>query len=305
MAPRIERATAGIDLIHLTPPLEGFADFIGVWLYTGPPTLLVDVGPASTADQLIEALSGLGVSRLDAILLTHIHLDHAGAAGHLARAFPQAAVVCHAKAVGHLADPGRLWEGSRKVLGAVAEGYGRPLPVPGDRLVAADRLAEGPIRPLATPGHAVHHVSYFTPEALFLGEAGGVWYPGEDGAGYQRPATPPPFFMDAARASLEALIARAPGPTAVGHLGLCPDGTALLTRHRRQLVFWEEWLARRLDGFPPAEAPRLALAGLRAEDPLLAGLARFPEAARRREEYFLTNSLQGLIGWIRSGGRSG
>ncbi len=303
MAPRIESFDGGIDLIHLTPPLEGFADFIGVWLHAGPPAFLVDVGPAATAEDLLAALCARGVARLDYLLLTHIHLDHAGAAGRIAAAFPQAAVVCHAKALPHLADPGRLWEGSRKVLGEVADGYGRPEPVEPGRLLPAERLVAGPIRALETPGHAVHHVSYLTPAALFIGEAAGVWYPMGGGEGYQRPATPPPFFLDSALASLDALLALAPGRTAVGHLGLCPDGRALIARHRRQLVFWEAWLARRLDRFPEDDAARAALEGLAAEDPLLANLPRFPPAARRREEYFLSNSLAGIIGWVRSARR--
>ena len=68
-------------LIPLTPPLPGFEDFIGAWLYTGGPRFLVDVGPASTAEGLFEYLDRLNVAHLDFILLTHIHLDHAGAIG--------------------------------------------------------------------------------------------------------------------------------------------------------------------------------------------------------------------------------
>lgn len=295
--PRITRVADNLDLVHLTPPLEGFSDFIGAWLSIGPPAFLVDVGPGSTADQLIAALEHRGISRLDYILLTHIHLDHAGAAGRISERFPQAAVVCHENAMAHLVDPARLWEGSRKVLGAVASGYGPLVPTARERLTPAHEFRDAGIVPILTPGHAPHHVSYLTPEVLFAGEAAGVWYPLPDSSPYMRPATPPQFLMDVALASIDALIARAPARMAVGHLGLCADGVGLLRRHRRQLLFWEAWIAERLPGFPPDQAPRLCLEGLLAEDPLLASLERFPPQARSREAYFLMNSIMGFLGW--------
>jgi glyoxylase-like metal-dependent hydrolase (beta-lactamase superfamily II) len=296
--PRIDRVAAGLDLIHLTPPtLDGFSDFIGVWLAAGPPACLVDVGPGSTADQLIRALENRGVSRLDYILLTHIHLDHAGAAGHIAARFPQAAIVCHENAIPHLADPSRLWEGSRKVLGAVADGYGPLVPIPAERLTPAHAFRDQGITAVLTPGHAPHHVSYVTPEVLFAGEACGVWYPLGGAEPYMRPATPPQFLKDIALASIEALLAHAPTRMAVGHLGLTADGVGLLQRHRAQLGFWEEWIAAHLAGFSAEQAPRRCLEGLLADDPLLSSLDRFPPSARKREEYFLLNSIRGFLGW--------
>ena len=175
--------------ITLSPPLDGFGDFIAAWLVTGSPAFLVDAGPAASAGQLSAALETLGVRRLDYILLTHIHLDHAGAAGFISARFPEAAVVCHDSAIPHLADPARLWEGSRKVLGAVAAGYGEPGPVARERLVPARGFAAQGITAHLTPGHAPHHVSYAAPPCLFAGEACGVRYEFDGGAEYLRPAT--------------------------------------------------------------------------------------------------------------------
>jgi glyoxylase-like metal-dependent hydrolase (beta-lactamase superfamily II) len=298
--PETERIAEGLDLIRLTPPLEGFSDFIGVWLWHGPPVCLVDVGPAATAEALIRALKNRGIARLDFILLTHIHLDHAGAAGRIASAFPEAEVVCHGSAIAHLVDPARLNAGSLKLLGRIAEGYGPLSAVPAGRLTPAEAFRHPAIQAIPTPGHAPHHVSFLTPEALFAGEACGVWYPLGGGGGYMRPATPPRFFLDVALASIEALLARAPARMAVGHLGLNPDGAGLLREHRAQLLFWEKWIAERLPGFPPEEAPRLCREGLAAEDPRLSGLGRFPGPARDREAYFLTNSILGFIGWTKA-----
>ncbi len=110
-------------LIALTPPLQGFDRFIGTWLYTGPPAFLVDVGPAATSATLLRALGDLGIRHLDYLLLTHIHIDHAGGIGEVATAFPQALVVGHARGLPHLVQPDRLWQNSLKSLGA----HGRSL----------------------------------------------------------------------------------------------------------------------------------------------------------------------------------
>ncbi|MEJ5357519.1 MAG: MBL fold metallo-hydrolase, partial [Desulfobacterales bacterium] len=270
-------------------------DFISAWLLIGPPVCLVDPGPASTTEQLSAALAAHGVGRIDFLLLTHIHLDHAGGVGRIARRFPEAQVVCHPKAVAHLADPTRLWEGSRKVLGSLADAYGPVEAVPAERLLAADRLAVEGITPLLTPGHAPHHVSFAVGDLLFAGEACGVLYDLGDRGLYMRPATPPVFDLGQALASLERLIARRPGRMVVGHSGLYRGAVSLLSRHHLQLRDWE----RRIAGL--AGRPIEEIAGeLLAHDPLLAAFSAFPAAAQERERYFLKNSLEGFRGWVTS-----
>jgi glyoxylase-like metal-dependent hydrolase (beta-lactamase superfamily II) len=288
----------GVFMLTLTPPLEGFSNFISAWLVQGRPSFLVDVGPASTAGPLLTALDALGVTRLDYILLTHIHLDHAGAIGQVSARFPQARIVCHEKGIPHLVDPAQLWEGSRKVLQALADGYGPLDPVPPERFVAAQGFAADGIAALITPGHAPHHVSYVTPVCLFAGEACGVWYRFAGGREYMRPATPPRFFMNAALESIETLIACAPKRMVVGHFGMIEDGKERLTRHREQLRLWEEWIRDRIGG-PAGEASvARCMEGLLAEDPLLAAFDQFPPPAQKREKYFMGNSINGFLGWL-------
>jgi glyoxylase-like metal-dependent hydrolase (beta-lactamase superfamily II) len=296
--PPIAAAADGVYQLTLTPPLDGFTDFISAWVVTGQPSYLVDVGPASTAGQLLRGLEILGLTRPDYLLLSHIHLDHAGAAGVVSSRFPAARIVCHAKGIPHLVDPAQLWEGSRKVLGPIAEGYGPLAPIPAERFIAAHEFCAGGISALLTPGHAVHHVSYWTPAGLFAGEACGVRYRMEAGREYLRPATPPRFFMDVALASVDALIAHAPARMMVGHFGLVENGAALLKRHREQLLFWEEWLARQPRFHSDAAALEACAEGLLGQDPCLAAFEAFPEPARRRERYFLKNSISGFLGWL-------
>ena len=125
---------ANLALIPLPQDLPGFDTFISAWLVTGERTYLVDPGPAVTIQKLVAALRALHIHHLDAILLTHIHIDHSGGIGDLVTHFPDTPVVCHPKAVEHLVDPARLWAGSVKTLGAIARAYGPISPVPADRV---------------------------------------------------------------------------------------------------------------------------------------------------------------------------
>jgi glyoxylase-like metal-dependent hydrolase (beta-lactamase superfamily II) len=307
--PPINAVADGVFQITLTPPLDGFTDFINAWVVTGRPSFLVDVGPGSTAAQLVHALDNLVIARLDYILLTHIHLDHAGAAGAISRRFPEARVVCHAKGIPHLVDPRQLWEGSRKVLGPVAEGYGPLDPIPAERFIAAQEFRSDGITALLTPGHAAHHVSFWTDRGLFAGETCGVHYKLGADRDYLRPATPPRFFMNVALASIDALIAHGPARMMVGHFGAVEDGLGLLNRHRRQLLFWEKWLAQKVERYAAAETLEACADGLLAQDPCLAAFNAFPPPAQRRERYFLKNSINGFLGWIQNseggGGKAG
>jgi glyoxylase-like metal-dependent hydrolase (beta-lactamase superfamily II) len=303
--PQIAAADDGVYQLTLAPPIDGFEDFISAWVVTGTPSFVVDVGPGSTADQLLRALEVLGIARLDYLLLTHIHLDHAGAAGVISRRFPEARVVCHAKGIPHLVDPTQLWEGSRKVLGPVADGYGPLDPIPAERFIAAQEFRSAGIAALPTPGHAVHHVSFLTDRGLFAGEACGVRYQLGEGREYLRPATPPRFFLDVALGSVDALIKQAPSRMMIGHYGMVEDGLELLKRHREQLLFWESWLARMAGRHPAGALLEVCAQGLLAEDPCLADFSAFSESAQGRERYFLKNSINGFLGWIQKaeGGR--
>ncbi len=232
-----------LHLIDLNQDKRGYRKFITSWLYRDADlAYVVDVGPACSADQLLDELRRLGVDRLDWILLTHIHLDHAGAAGHVAAAYPEAGVVCWPKAVPHLVDPARLWEGSLQVLGDTARQFGAPLPIAPERLLPPDRLAERGLRWLHTPGHAPHHLSFVHGDILYGGEAAGMTCPTRGGVLYMRPATPPRFYLDVALASLEKLRALAPAPArfAFAHHGLSRDPAAVIERGHAQLRLWME-----------------------------------------------------------------
>lgn len=185
-----------LDLVPLG--LEGFEHFISSYVFKDDATtFLIDIGPASTAPDLLYALQTLNVPWVDYILLTHIHLDHAGAAGHLAQAFPQAKIVCHPMGLKHLHAPQKLWQSSLSVLKDFAVAYHEPQGVPLEQLVSVDDFDHSAISSIKTPGHAPHHVSYVHEECLFIGEAAGVFFNLADG--YLRPATAKRVLLDEGR----------------------------------------------------------------------------------------------------------
>lgn len=290
-------------LIVLDPPLDGFHDFIGGWLVKREAcTYLVDVGPAATADQLIDAIGTLGVSHLDYICLTHIHLDHAGAIGHLSRHFPDAPVVCHPKGAEHLVDPERLWQGTLKTLGDTGRAYGPMLPLDPAALASQEQLNAAPFQIIDTPGHAPHHYAIQDPACLFAGEAGGVCLPIPSGNLYLRPATPPRFFMETSLASIDRLMDTKPETICYGHLSMRRDGLAMLEKHRAQLLLWKEILMDCMataDG-DPMQYVEQWIDVLLEKDPLLSGFWELVPSQQKRERSFLSNSVRGFLGYIES-----
>lgn len=294
--------TSQLTLVPLDQNLRGFTSFIGSWVYKGDRTFLVDVGPTATVPRLLEALELLGIKRLDAILLTHIHLDHAGGIGDFAPHFPDAPIVCHASAIRHLEDPARLWEGSLKTIGDTARAYGAMQPVHGGRLHDAARFSAHGITPILTPGHAPHHVSYLYEDCLFAGEAGGVFVDLPGQAHYIRPATPPRFFLEQNVRSLEALL---PVPHKIfcyGHFGMTTDTPRLPEAHRDQLYLWADVIRDELGRYEGSAFEEQCLERLLREDPLLAPWGSLGEDVRERERGFLYNSIRGFRGYLESEG---
>jgi glyoxylase-like metal-dependent hydrolase (beta-lactamase superfamily II) len=296
----IEKIVDDLFLIPLTPPIRGFSNFISAWLYRSSTTYLIDVGPSACAPDLMRALQALDVRHLDAILLTHIHLDHAGAIGQVAEAFPQVPIICHQVAIPHLVEPSRLWEMTKKVLGSMALSYGPIEPVSKNRLQAADRFEIESIKPIITPGHAAHHVSYQSEKYLFAGETGGVFIALPENRFYLRPATPPKFFLDEALQSVDALIAGGSQMICYGHYGVHPDAAKMLRIHRRQLQLWEQLLRIEKNRFDEVERDSKCLEQLLRKDKLMGTFDQLPGDVQAREKYFLLNSINGYLGYLDS-----
>ncbi|MHB8765916.1 MAG: MBL fold metallo-hydrolase [Deferrisomatales bacterium] len=293
-----ERAP-GLHLVDLNPPLEGFRAFVSCWvLRRGGATVLVDPGPSVTAPALMAALHELGVARVDWVLLTHIHLDHAGAAGLVLGRYPEARVLCHPAGIPHLVDPARLWAGSLKVLGKMAEAYGPVAPVPADRIGWSGAVDAGPLRVTAfeTPGHAAHHACFRIDEVLFAGEVAGVASPLAGGP-YQRPATPPVFRYEPFRASVEAAARAGAEVACLGHHGLTRDPAGFFADALAQLELWLATVEAHLKaGTEPFDDA--VFAELRRTDPLIRRFGDLPADVQKRERHFAGNALAGLRGYV-------
>ena len=192
-------------MLSAHPTLDGFEDFVGCYLLIGEKKALVDVGPTAGIPGLLNALSMAAVSpdEIDYIILTHIHIDHAGGIGQAVKTMKNARVVAHSRARNHLIDPTALWNASQATLGELALRYGRIDPVPENRIIIAEEgmqlnLGNGLVPEiLLTPGHAPHHLAVFDrlDRILLAGDMAGVYM-----HDFFRPNSPPPFKFHAVRA---------------------------------------------------------------------------------------------------------
>ncbi len=244
MSTRIAPGVVEIDTL-----LGGWERVTAGYLVEGPEPVLVETGSQSSVPALLAALEQLSVGPDDlaGIAVTHIHLDHAGGVGDLARVFPRATIYVHGKGARHLADPSRLVASAATVYGELLDSlYGRLDPTPPERIhVLADGedIVVGPGRRLTTvdsPGHAKHHLALHDSDSglLFAGDAVGVRLPD---AGVLWPATPPADFdLELACRSIGRFRERRPSGVALAHYGLLPDPMAMLDEAEASLRRWAE-----------------------------------------------------------------
>jgi glyoxylase-like metal-dependent hydrolase (beta-lactamase superfamily II) len=243
MSTRIAPGVVQIDTL-----LGGWGEVTAGYLIEGPEPCLVETGSQSSLPTVLAELGalGLGPSDLATVVVTHIHLDHAGGVGDIAAAFPRASVVVHEKGARHLADPERLVRSAGLVYGELLDSlYGRLTPTAADRLRVlgdGEEIRVGPGRALTgidSPGHAKHHMALHDSESglLFVGDAVGVRLPK---VGVLRPATPPPDFdLALALRSIEKFAQRRPVGLALAHYGVTPgDPQDLLAEAATTLQGW-------------------------------------------------------------------
>jgi len=284
-------------LVEIKQGRPGFDQFINAWLCSDEMTVVVDVGPANSAERLLAALDSLKVDRIDYVLLTHIHLDHAGGLAPVLARYPEAKAVCHAKGLKFLIDPAKLWAGSLQVLGEVAELYGPPQPVPAERLIPHDQAELPGLTIIETPGHAPHHLSFHWRGRLFAGEAGGTFCRVQ-GREYLRAATPPRFFLPETLASVDRLLALDDQPIYYGHFGQAESSHLLLTRFRRQLFRWQELIGTEMNQGRQDDIEERCLSALLSQDPELDAYKMMDAGAQERERFLIANSVRGYIGYL-------
>ena len=222
-----------IDVMHL-----GNDRVIGAYELEG---LIVDPGPSTCLDTLLAGLA----AEPRALLLTHIHLDHAGATGSLVKRFPDLRVYVHETGSPHLIDPAKLLESAGRLYGDDMERlWGEVLPVPAENVVALQggETVEG-FSVAYTPGHASHHVAYLHEETgdAYVGDVAGVRIPPHEFT--FAPTPPPDIDVEAWERSLDAVAAWRPRRLCLTHFGRADDPLEQLERVRERLR-WSAALAR-------------------------------------------------------------
>ncbi len=283
--------------------LGGWEEVNSAFLIEADQPCLVETGPQRDVDQVLAGLSRHGLTSTDLawVVVTHIHLDHAGAVGEIAEQFPRAKVVCHPKGLRHLAEPTRLIAASVQVYGdRLVSLYGGMTPVDKDRLVAAEdggvlELGAGKqVTLVYSPGHAKHHIGVLESSSgvLLVGDAVGVKLPG---GGPLRPATPPDDFdLELAIGSLHKFRDLRPEHLILTHYGSAGQPEEVLVEAEDKLRTWATIAAGAYRELPEADhieqALRERLGPAQDVDP-----SRQPAADTLTG---LRSNARGLFGWL-------
>jgi glyoxylase-like metal-dependent hydrolase (beta-lactamase superfamily II) len=223
----------------------GIKNFIASYILKGKRSTIVETGPASSIPNLLHCLRELNIEfdEVAYVAVSHVHLDHGGGAGTLLKYLPNARVIVHPRGISHLANPEKLWQQSKEVLGRIAGMYGKPEPVPEERIIGGtedmtlDIGNDVKLKVVETLGHASHHLSYYVPlnEGIFPGDAAGIYL---NGINVILPTTPAPFRLDIALASLNKLEALKPRFLYYSHFGKADKAMEKLQAYETQLRLW-------------------------------------------------------------------
>lgn len=278
------------DLWLLDLDFQGAPGVVAAYLITGPfGHTLIETGPGSTIAALERAVAATGEQLGDVtqLVVTHIHLDHAGAAGSLLRRLPDARLFVHPLGAAHMIDPTKLLSSATRIYGDRMDAlWGAFEPCPAERVV---ELADGTeigcgtrsLQVLHTPGHASHHIAFHDAEHgnMFTGDVGGVRL---QGASYVRPPTPPPDIdVEAWHASVSRMRALNPAVLDLTHFGRFENPA----RHFDDLLArLDSWIDLVASGFAAGQSADEIAASLKAvSDAEITEIVPDPQLARRYE----------------------
>lgn len=254
--------------------MHGVTERLACWYFDTPTPVLIECGPSNSRHHLFAGLDHLGVTDVAVMAVTHIHLDHAGGAGHFAQRFPSAKIGVHAAGARHLADPTRLWDSAERIYGpeGMLSMWGPMVPIDEAQLLIldeGDRIDLGAGRALEvlyTPGHAKHHIVFrdTATEALFIGDSVGISFPHGH---LVQPVTPPPDFdPHLVTEQLRRMASLTPSFLGFAHFGPNHDALEALEEAERRLWEWVTHVESAAAGDDLAESMRRwVLDGYRAE----------------------------------------
>jgi glyoxylase-like metal-dependent hydrolase (beta-lactamase superfamily II) len=298
----------GHDVYEIDTRMAGYRQITAGYLVLADRPCLVETGTAPSAPVVRDALASLGVGHGDlaTVVVTHIHLDHAGGVGDIATMFPGAEIVVHERGARHLADPSRLMDSARRVYGSALETlFGELKPTPAERIRSVEERGSidlGGGRSLDShysPGHAKHHVGLIDSVSgdLYVGDAAGVFV---QETGDLRPASPPPDFdLSLALDSLRLFAALAPARLLFSHFGPVDDVAATLERSAEELNVWvDETRNARAEGLDLDHAVAMVAERTRPRYASLAPGAD-PRIAAKAERISNTRAnVEGILRWL-------
>ena len=282
----------------------GYKNLIASYVLKGDEIAIVETGPTSSIPNLLTGLEELNVKpeRVAYLAITHIHIDHGGGAGTALKSLTNAKVLVHPKGAAHLNDPTKLWAASQETLGTVAAMFGKPEPVPEDRIIVATdgetiSLGKGlALTAIEAPGHASHNLAYYEHlnRGLFPGDAAGAYLADSDTI---FPTTPPPFRPDIALASLDKLVEFKPEVLYFSHFGKAPKGIKLLGHYQAQIRMW---LKITRDGVRRGESTKAICERILREDLTIQKAIPAVATDPVSRKTLIENSVEGFIEFVKN-----
>jgi len=289
----------GKNLYLIDLETGGYKSLIGSYVIkTAKKAVLIETGPTNSIPNLLCGLAELKINPedIDTIAITHIHLDHGGGAGTLLKHLPNAKILVHPRGIPHIVNPEKLWSSSQSVLGFVSEIFGKPEPVPQDRVIPMTEGTinfgdNGKLTIFETLGHASHSLSFHESfnNGIFLGDAAGTYF---QEFNLVSPTTPPPFYLDASIASLNKLIDFRPSVLYYSHFGKADDAVRRLRGYKAQLLMWDKIVQEAVKQNQTFE--QIATSVL-TEDPIMSKLANFLREHKVYAKTAIDNSICGFI----------
>ncbi len=242
-----------IYIIDLKP--LGFENFIASYVLKGEKaSAIIETGPSCSVKNLLAGLKEIGVKNedIDYVMVSHVHIDHAGGAGTLMKHLLNTKLVVHSRGAPHAINPEKLWEQSKLALGEVALSYGRIEPVPENRIITpsdGETLHLGgsvQLKVIETLGHSSHHLGYFESQSrgVFQGDAAGIYIPQLD---VIIPSTPAPLHLELTLSSLEKLARLQPKRLYYTHYGLVEKAGERVRKYAAQLRLWAKLVSEAVE----------------------------------------------------------
>lgn len=281
----------------------GYENFIAAYVLKEDKIAVVETGPTSSIPNLLASIKEIDIQKeaVNYVMVSHIHIDHAGGAGILLQNLPNAKLLVHKRGAPHMVNPEKLWIHSRKALSEIVDLYGPIQPVPENRIIIPEDgmiidLGEHvKLQVIETLGHASHHQSFYEKESktLFLGDAGGIYLKKLD---VVIPTTPPPLHLETKMDSIEKLIKLEPKWLCYTHFGHADNAISRLQAYVEQLKLWAKIISKSTENDDDLEA---IYAKIMEQDPAMKRAEEFIKGHWMVRQSMVLQSIQGFIQYFK------